>query len=124
MHQPLSQSRCLIHYPQITYQPVVTTHAGHAAEVMASIDLTQYDGAIGVGGDGLLHEMVSSMLQRPDLKRIPIGVLPAGVCVCVCVCVCMHACMCVCVCVCVHACVCVCVCVCVYVCMYVCVCEE
>ena len=31
-----------------------------------------------VGGDGLVHELVSGMLQRPDHLRLPVGVLPAG----------------------------------------------
>ena len=42
------------------------------------VDLHEYDGLVAVGGDSLLHELVSGMLLREDGARVPIGVLPAG----------------------------------------------
>ena len=58
-----------------------TTHAGHAREVAAELDLSAYDGVVTVSGDGLLNEVVTGLLGRPDrqaARRMPLGVIPCG----------------------------------------------
>ena len=55
-----------------------TTFAGHAQELANQIDLSDYDGFIGIGGDGTLHEITNGMLSRHDGKKIPIGIIPGG----------------------------------------------
>ncbi len=57
---------------------IETTFAGHAKDLANQLDLTEYDGFIGIGGDGTLHEIINGMLSRPDEKKIPIGIIPGG----------------------------------------------
>ena len=45
---------------------VQTERAGHAAEIMESLALGQYDVIIAVSGDGLVHEMINGLLVRKD----------------------------------------------------------
>ena len=55
---------------------IETTFAGHAKDLANQLDLTEYDGFIGIGGDGTLHEVINGMLSRPDGNKIPIGIIP------------------------------------------------
>ena len=57
---------------------IETTFAGHAKDLANQLDLTEYDGFIGIGGDGTLHEIINGMLSRPDKNKIPIGIIPGG----------------------------------------------
>lgn len=57
---------------------IETTFAGHARELANQLDFLNYDGIIGIGGDGTLHEIVNGMLSREDNQIIPIGIIPAG----------------------------------------------
>ena len=56
----------------------MTAHCGHARELATNLDLSGYDGFLTIGGDGTFHEVVNGMLQRPDGKNVPIGVIPGG----------------------------------------------
>ena len=57
---------------------VETTFAGHAKELANQLNITEYDGFIGIGGDGTLHEIINGMLSRHDRRKIPIGIIPGG----------------------------------------------
>jgi sphingosine kinase len=57
---------------------VETTFAGHAKELANHLNITEYDGFIGIGGDGTLHEIINGMLSRHDGRKIPIGIIPGG----------------------------------------------
>ena len=57
---------------------VETTFAGHAKELANQLNITEYDGFIGIGGDGTLHEIINGMLSRYDGYKIPIGIIPGG----------------------------------------------
>jgi len=57
---------------------IETTFAGHAQELANQLDLSDYDGFIGIGGDGTLHEITNGMLSRYDKNKIPIGIIPGG----------------------------------------------
>ena len=57
---------------------IETTFAGHAKELSNQLDLSAYDGFIGIGGDGTLHEIINGMLSRHDGNKIPIGIIPGG----------------------------------------------
>ena len=57
---------------------IETTFAGHAQELANQLDLSAYDGFIGIGGDGTLHEITNGMLSRHDGNKIPIGIIPGG----------------------------------------------
>ena len=57
---------------------IETTFAGHAKELANQLNITEYDGFIGIGGDGTLHEIINGMLSRHDGRKIPIGIIPGG----------------------------------------------
>ena len=57
---------------------IETTFAGHAQELAHQLDLSAYDGFIGIGSDGTLHEIANGMLSRHDGNKIPIGIIPGG----------------------------------------------
>jgi hypothetical protein len=76
--------RPLFAQSNIDFDLLVTTHAGHATERMKEDggDLSEYDGVIAVGGDGLLYEMMQGVQTRGDcndlLRRMTFGIIPAG----------------------------------------------
>jgi YegS/Rv2252/BmrU family lipid kinase len=55
-----------------------TEYAGHARDIVNTIDLSEYDGFCPIGGDGTMHEVVNGLLKRKDNIKIPIGPIPAG----------------------------------------------
>ena len=60
---------------------VVTEGAGHARQIMLSLELTAWAGVVVVSGDGLVHEVYNGLLARPDWRlalQFSVGVLPAG----------------------------------------------
>ena len=57
---------------------IETTFSGHARELANQLNINEYDGFIGIGGDGTLHEIVNGLLTRNDQKKIPIGIIPGG----------------------------------------------
>lgn len=75
----------------ISYDSIVTTHAGHAEEVMAPrgkegpdgiSDVSNYRGLVAVGGDGSMHEIMQGLQRRADgleiLRNISLGHIGAG----------------------------------------------
>lgn len=57
---------------------IQTNYPGHTRELAATMNLDSYSGFLALGGDGTFHELVNGILQRPDAKRIPIGIIPGG----------------------------------------------
>ena len=57
---------------------IPTTHAGHGTELVASAELSAYDGLIAAGGDGTVFEVLNGLYQHPKTERIPLGLLPIG----------------------------------------------
>jgi hypothetical protein len=65
-----------------------TTHERHAEERMQHgqedemLDISQYDGVIAIGGDGIVHEIFQGLSSRSDFKEIchklKLGVIGAG----------------------------------------------
>jgi YegS/Rv2252/BmrU family lipid kinase len=55
-----------------------TTHTGHAGEIARSLHLTSYDGLCLLGGDGIVHEVVDSLMRLNGARLIPLGIIPAG----------------------------------------------
>ncbi|PAA82496.1 hypothetical protein BOX15_Mlig030822g4 [Macrostomum lignano] len=64
------------------YQLVVTRSLDHVRELSTSVPIDSVSGIVIVSGDGLVYEVVNSLLNRPDaeaaVRSIPIGVVPAG----------------------------------------------
>ncbi|PIK37166.1 putative ceramide kinase [Apostichopus japonicus] len=71
----------------------VTKYQEQARELVMERDLSGYDGIVGVGGDGTVHEIVNALLKRtqneadldlddPEVKLIrpkfKVGIIPAG----------------------------------------------
>jgi diacylglycerol kinase family enzyme len=55
----------------------------HITDIASKLDLQGVDGIVGVGGDGLINQIVNGLYRRSDLpietiKSIPIGHIPAG----------------------------------------------
>ena len=61
---------------QATYKP--TRYAGHGKKLVASTDLSDFDGLVAAGGDGTLFEVLNGLYQHPKAARIPLGLLPIG----------------------------------------------
>ncbi len=62
----------------IILEAMETRHAGHAKEIANQKSIDQYDGILGIGGDGTLNEIINGMLKRKDKKNVPIGLIPGG----------------------------------------------
>eukprot|EP00325_Prymnesiales_sp_UTEX-LB-985_P002605 CAMPEP_0174698936 /NCGR_PEP_ID=MMETSP1094-20130205/4377_1 /TAXON_ID=156173 /ORGANISM="Chrysochromulina brevifilum, Strain UTEX LB 985" /LENGTH=357 /DNA_ID=CAMNT_0015896183 /DNA_START=113 /DNA_END=1186 /DNA_ORIENTATION=- len=55
-----------------------TTHAGHEAEMGQSLDLSEVDAILAMGGDGTCSNLLSGFLTRTDKPTVAVGFLPAG----------------------------------------------
>jgi len=57
---------------------ILTTHQGHAKELVANTVLSEFDGLIEAGGDGTVFEVLNGLYQHPKPTRVPLGLLPVG----------------------------------------------
>lgn len=88
-----SRVRPIFDIAGITCEEVVTTKAKDAEERIQKFNLSQYDGVVVVGGDGLLSEVVNGLTRYAQNKvginyndhtlqhdpcSLPIGIIPAG----------------------------------------------
>ncbi|GAB1610324.1 hypothetical protein Ahia01_001318500, partial [Argonauta hians] len=65
----------------IKYRKVVTVRAGHAYDLVQTVDLSKWYGIVIVAGDGLIFEVINGLMNRPDWSeaiKTPIGCLPGG----------------------------------------------
>ncbi len=60
----------------MAHTTVLTTHAGHAAELAASA--AEYDLVVACGGDGTVHEVLNGLMAHPQDTRPALGLLPTG----------------------------------------------
>ena len=78
----LAATRHILTMRGATIEEVETTHAGHAEEIMLTLDLDRYDGLVIVSGDGLMYEVVNGLMKRGDgaeaIGRMPLGIIPSG----------------------------------------------
>lgn len=60
----------------------MTSHRNHCQEYLLSEDLSNVYGVVLVSGDGLPHEAINALYNRPDWEKVrenlAIGVLPGG----------------------------------------------
>jgi YegS/Rv2252/BmrU family lipid kinase len=56
----------------------VTERAGHAPEIVESLECGTGDAICGIGGDGTMHELVNGMMKRAPESRVPLALLPGG----------------------------------------------
>ncbi|XP_061181666.1 sphingosine kinase 2-like isoform X2 [Saccostrea echinata] len=65
----------------ISFKMVITEYAGHATEMMRSLDLSAWYGVVIVSGDGLIYEVINGLMSRADWEvaiNFPVGCLPGG----------------------------------------------
>jgi len=55
-----------------------TGYAGHARELVARSDISEFDGVIAAGGDGTLFEVLNGLYQHQENDRVPLGLVPVG----------------------------------------------
>lgn len=71
----------MIREANISYNLIQTERQNHARELLREISLPEWDGIIIVSGDGLLHEVINGLMERPDWEqaiKMPVGILPCG----------------------------------------------
>ncbi|KAL0985189.1 hypothetical protein UPYG_G00153900 [Umbra pygmaea] len=71
----------MIREANISYNLIQTERQNHAKELIKEISLSDWDGIIIVSGDGLLHEVINGLMERPDWDsaiKVPVGILPCG----------------------------------------------
>ncbi|MED6238800.1 Sphingosine kinase 1, partial [Ataeniobius toweri] len=83
-----SKSYCRLHVretqrpgPIFTKNPRTKERQNHARELVREADLSQWDALVIMSGDGLLHEVINGLLERPDWEDAictPLGILPGG----------------------------------------------
>ena len=65
------------YYQRITVVP--TTHDGHVREIFGSEpNLSSYDVAVILGGDGAFAQALNGMMSRVDKQRVPLAHCPGG----------------------------------------------
>ncbi|XP_048881633.1 sphingosine kinase 2 [Brienomyrus brachyistius] len=71
----------MIREASISYNLIQTERQNHAKELVREISLAEWDGIVIVSGDGLLHEVINGLMERPDWEeaiKTPVGILPCG----------------------------------------------
>uniref|UniRef100_A0A087XR39 sphingosine kinase n=1 Tax=Poecilia formosa TaxID=48698 RepID=A0A087XR39_POEFO len=71
----------MIREANISYNLIQTERRNHARELVREISLPEWDGIIIVSGDGLMHEVINGLMERPDWEqaiKTPLGILPCG----------------------------------------------
>lgn len=71
----------MIREANISYNLIQTERRNHARELIREISLPEWDGIIIISGDGLLHEVINGLMERPDWEqaiKTPVGILPCG----------------------------------------------
>lgn len=60
----------------------ISRYPGHVREVVYNERLSDWRGVITVSGDGMIHEVLNGLFDRPDwreaLSRLPLGLIPGG----------------------------------------------
>nr|XP_012634341.1 sphingosine kinase 1 isoform X3 [Microcebus murinus] len=79
----LFQSRVqpLLVEAEISFMLMLTERQNHARELVRSEQLGRWDALVVMSGDGLMHEVVNGLMERPDWEtaiQMPLCSLPAG----------------------------------------------
>lgn len=64
----------------ISFDVVATEHRGFAIDYMFNLDCSKANGVLVCGGDGLVHEVVTGFMRRPDRDSVDLtlGLVPSG----------------------------------------------
>ena len=64
---------------KINFDIFQTRHCDHAAEIIRSIKLQEYDALVAMGGDGANYQMLNALLKHHNEAQLPpLGIIPAG----------------------------------------------
>ncbi|KAF9176555.1 sphinganine kinase lcb4, partial [Haplosporangium sp. Z 11] len=64
-----------------TFDLTYTTHRFHAKEIAKDLSIRDYDAIVSVSGDGVLHEVINGLMERPDAAvahKLALGAIPGG----------------------------------------------
>lgn len=64
----------------LDFKVVPTTHRGFATDFVRNMDITQCDTVVVCGGDGMVSEVITGLLTRPDnaADKVFVGIVPSG----------------------------------------------
>ncbi|KAM7069603.1 sphingosine kinase 1 isoform 1-T1 [Molossus nigricans] len=71
----------LLAQADVSYRLMLTERRNHARELARTEELARWDALVVMSGDGLMHEVVNGLMERPDWEtaiRKPLCSLPAG----------------------------------------------
>ncbi|EGD76197.1 hypothetical protein PTSG_00903 [Salpingoeca rosetta] len=70
----------ILRLAKIDFDIIPTEYAGHATHFVSNLDLESLDGLAVCGGDGLVSEVMTGLMNRADerAKTFPIGIVPVG----------------------------------------------
>ncbi|KAI9351602.1 ATP-NAD kinase-like domain-containing protein [Zopfochytrium polystomum] len=72
----------ILNIAQLTYKRVDTDYKGHAEELVHTVHLKDFSAAVAVSGDGVCHELLNSLMRRPDwadvVRDLAVGNIGAG----------------------------------------------
>ncbi|KAF9584264.1 sphinganine kinase lcb4 [Lunasporangiospora selenospora] len=74
-------SEPILRAAECTYDLTYTTHRYHAKEIAKSLDIRQFHAIVCISGDGVLHEVINGLMERPDAAsahKLPLGAIPGG----------------------------------------------
>uniref|UniRef100_F7AUX7 Sphingosine kinase 1 n=1 Tax=Ornithorhynchus anatinus TaxID=9258 RepID=F7AUX7_ORNAN len=65
----------------VAFTLLLTERPNHARELVREVELARWDALVVMSGDGLMHEVVNGLMERPDWEtaiRKPLCTLPGG----------------------------------------------
>ncbi|XP_058531718.1 sphingosine kinase 1 [Ochotona princeps] len=71
----------LLEEAEVSFKLMLTERRNHARELVRAEELGRWDALVVMSGDGLMHEVVNGLMERPDWEiaiRKPLCSLPAG----------------------------------------------
>ena len=71
--QAIWEARCspILEAANVSCQVVLTERSQHATEIAHRLDLSEYDGVVGLGGDGILYELIEGPNPNPTPTLTP-----------------------------------------------------
>ncbi|XP_051037046.1 sphingosine kinase 1 isoform X2 [Phodopus roborovskii] len=71
----------LLEEAEVSFKLLLTERQNHARELVCAEELNHWDALVVMSGDGLMHEVVNGLMERPDWEtaiRKPLCSLPGG----------------------------------------------
>uniref|UniRef100_A0A670Y708 sphingosine kinase n=1 Tax=Pseudonaja textilis TaxID=8673 RepID=A0A670Y708_PSETE len=81
LHLFTSQVQPMLAEASIGFHKFVTEKHNHAWDLAREEDMSKWDAVVVMAGDGVLHEVINGLMERPDWKTAiqkPLCILPGG----------------------------------------------